>query len=186
MCIRNLSLRFSLRPQPCLSAYKCAALLSQQSTQQHSLPFAQALGSELKCACVLSKRPAACFISLWVPDHAIGHPTEIFFSLYLSLTLQGTSSLCPPQRYYTLPNPSQGVLGFKPSTLYCCLLYFYPCLSKIKNLSIAAKCVLAVLLRSVCWTLSELFKGMMICLLHDYEAETQSYLFRDERLLLPC
>ncbi len=49
MFIRNLSLRFSLRPQPCLSAYKCAALLSQQPTQQHSLLFAQALRSELKC-----------------------------------------------------------------------------------------------------------------------------------------
>ncbi len=57
---------------------------------------------------------------------------------------------------------------------------------KWKTSTIAAKCVLAVLLRSVCWTLSELFKGMMICLLHDYEAETQSYLFRDERLLMSC
>ncbi len=26
----------------------------------------------------------------------------------------------------------------------------------------------------------------MICLLHDYEAETQSYLFWDERLLMSC
>lgn len=131
MFIRNLSLRFSLRPQPCLSAYKCAALLSQQPTQQHSLPFAQALGSELKCVCVLSKRPAACFISLWVPDHAIGHPTEILFSLYLSLTLQGTSisytyksitgcswfqaieTLLPPSLFLSL-----SVKNKKPQ--YCC------------------------------------------------------------------
>uniref|UniRef100_A0A8C2GVW6 Sodium/hydrogen exchanger n=1 Tax=Cyprinus carpio TaxID=7962 RepID=A0A8C2GVW6_CYPCA len=40
----------------------------------------------------------------------------------LSPTLQGTTS--PGQRYYMLPNPSRGVLGFKPLTLYGRLLCF--------------------------------------------------------------